>query len=403
MGDRKMVQQAIEASITDIVGEVIDQVTVEIPVYRALARAQLQEAAIIATWGTRRLLQVWVDDGEFTVQDTETFRRIGTARAIDGRPLAAVLRAYRIGGLRVTRAVHEYGRDVLDIADIMAWATLWMSATDQLSEALYGGYSAASDRISGDRERALTDLLDDLLAGRQTMPAALGDRCRALGITLPDHVTLILSMARDRQRDINGFELTEIVEAADAAQAGTTSGTVTRAMSLCRVRGGLGIVVSPARDGSAFLDAVGDLPWRFCIIENQPLYDVPRSYRIAEDALIATGRGSLAEIQMLTAGDAEVLALVGARPDAAPDRVVRTVLGRLTEPRQRHLLDGLEAFLASRSAGEAAERAGIHAQTMQYRLRRVASVTTRDPRRAWDRFVLQVALTTLRLEEGRAG
>ncbi len=50
-----------------------------------------------------------------------------------------------------------------------------------------------------------------------------------------------------------------------------------------------------------------------------------------------------------------------------------------------------DAYLAGGSATGAAERVGVHPQTLRYRLRRIAGLTGRDLRDPWHRFVLEVA------------
>ncbi|MEU7216841.1 helix-turn-helix domain-containing protein [Nocardia iowensis] len=51
--------------------------------------------------------------------------------------------------------------------------------------------------------------------------------------------------------------------------------------------------------------------------------------------------------------------------------------GPLATPAQRHLLQGLAAYLAAASANTAAEH--LHPQTLRYRLRRAVELTGRDP------------------------
>ena len=57
---------------------------------------------------------------------------------------------------------------------------------------LYTGYTAAAERMTGDRQRTLADFLDDLLDGRQASAAAVSDRSRALGVALPSPPALLV-------------------------------------------------------------------------------------------------------------------------------------------------------------------------------------------------------------------
>jgi DNA-binding PucR family transcriptional regulator len=94
---------------------------------------------------------------------------------------------------------------------------------------------------------------------------------------------------------------------------------------------------------------------------------------------------------LLDRGDAEVLALVAGHVDADAPAAVTAVLGELLMGSNEHLLMTLDAFIAAGGAAEAAELLHLHAQTVRYRLRRVAALTGRDLRSPWDRFVLQAA------------
>lgn len=97
------------------------------------------------------------------------------------------------------------------------------------------------------------------------------------------------------------------------------------------------------------------------------------------------------EHPLLGTGDAQVLALLAAAPGAAPETLAKAVLGPLTEPANRHVLDGLTAYLAAGSATDAAGRLHVHPQTLRYRLRRAAELSGRDPGDPWQRLTLDVA------------
>ena len=185
VSERQRVERAIRDDLDRVVPDVVATIREQIPAYRTLSAAQVEEVSAIAAWATSRILQLWVEGGELEPADVQRFRGIGAARALDGRPLPVILRAYRVAGTRITDLVADVGGDRLTVEDALALARLWMASIDTLSEALYAGHSAASERLSGDRERALADLLDDLLTGRQATRTALQDRCRELGVTLP--------------------------------------------------------------------------------------------------------------------------------------------------------------------------------------------------------------------------
>jgi DNA-binding PucR family transcriptional regulator len=118
---------------------------------------------------------------------------------------------------------------------------------------------------------------------------------------------------------------------------------------------------------------------------------MPTAYRLAADALDSAPAYAHDGRPVLDDGDAQVLALLAARGTARPDQVVVSVLGALADPGNRHLLDGLDAYLTTGSATAAAAQLHLHPQTLRYRLRRVREITGRDPRLPWQRLVLDVA------------
>ncbi len=185
-------EQEVRSRIRAHVLEHLDQVTervvaaiqTEIPAYATLSRDQVAEVTDIASWGTLRILDLGVEDVGLTADDLRRFRGIGAARALDGRPLPAVLRAYRLAGAELTATVEHVDPDLLTVADTMALARLWMASMDALSEAIYEGYQAAADRVIVDRDRAVGDLADDLLVGRQVTRTNLADRARELASDL---------------------------------------------------------------------------------------------------------------------------------------------------------------------------------------------------------------------------
>ena len=362
MDTREDVRRALLADLPRLTDDVLGAIRAQIPAYRTLSAAQLAEVSAIASWAAGRILQLWAEGGELAPADVARFRGIGAARALDGRPLPVVLRAYRVAGSRVTDLVAELGADRLTVADALDLARLWMASIDTLSEALYSGHSAASERLSGDRERALADLLDDLLAGRQATRTALDDRCRELGLRLPASPVVLVTdgpapagavLTREREG------LTVALLGEDRAAEGAPGRTVDRTSR------------------------------RSCVVTARDAGDVPRAHRLATLAVERAPQRAGADGRVLDEADAQVVALLAAHRDADPARLADRVLGPVRD--QPHLVAALDAFLDTGSATGAAEVLALHPQSMRHRLRRLVQRTGRDPRRPWDRFVLEAA------------
>ncbi len=386
---RRTVRDELIADLEEVTRIIVAAVRAEIPAYDALQPTQLDEVAAIAGWGASRVLDAWVEDSALDEQDLLRFRGIGAARALDGRPLPVVLRAYRVAGAAVTDLVAARAVERLEVTDALALARLWMASIDALSEALYAGHSATAERLGGDRDQALQDLLDDLLTGRHATPAAIADRTRELGVRLPARPVLVVA-ALPPDGSADGWWRAGVAAPADRS--------ATPADVLTRTRDGLGVALLPPEPPGALAGrlAAAPEPLRAVALAGHTVRDLPRAFRLARHALESApdralaGRGSLPGPRLLDDADAAALAVATGHRDADPAGLHRRVVGPLRE--HRALLAGLDAFLATGNASDAARAAQCHAQTMRYRLRRIREVTGRDPRVPWDRLVLELAL-----------
>ncbi|MGY0235658.1 PucR family transcriptional regulator [Longispora urticae] len=398
--ERLAVQREVSAELAAIGEELAAAVQGRIPAYQRLAPAQLAEVRAIAGWALTRVVDLWVRDGALDDADLARFRGIGAARAADGRPLPAVLRAYRVAATLAIDIVVGRGRGSLDVADTLALTRLWLASIDALSEAVYSGYTSAAERLTGDRGRALRELLDDLLVGRQASAGAWADRCRELGVDIPARPTLLLVEPADP-----AGVLTEADGADLAAELGLAGDEPRR--YLLTVRGRRLVLLLPGTPVTASGAAAATTPgpvdpavarraWHGCRLETA-LVEAPAGYRLAVDALDTAPAHAHDGGRLLDTGDAHLLALLAGRPAARPADIAHLVLGPLADPGNAHLLDGLDAFLAAGTATGAAGQLGVHPQTLRYRLRRVRECTGRDPRTPWQRLALDVARHLLQI------
>ncbi|WP_051571437.1 PucR family transcriptional regulator [Cryptosporangium arvum] len=369
--ERAGVRGAVLAAEDKIGDLVLERIVAEIPAYRALDARQLAEVRAIALWLLRRVLDLWVDRVELSPDDLLRVRGIGAARAADGRPLPSVLRAYRVAANTAIDQIVELVEPALTVADTIAFARLWLSSFDQLSEAIYEGYSVSAERLTADRARAVREFLDDLLAGRQAHPGAAADRSRALGVALPNPACLL------------------VVEP-DGVPPAEELGAALGAGALVTVHGRRVVLLFPARDEDTIRAALTELNGRGCAIRPPRPDTLVDAYRLAVLALDLAPPDAYESGPLLGESDGYALAVLAGRPPAAPGLVARRLLGALLDPGQEHVREGLEAFLAAGSATTAAARVGLHPQSLRYRLRRVRELTGRDPRRSWDRFVLDL-------------
>ncbi|MFC6148713.1 MULTISPECIES: helix-turn-helix domain-containing protein [Mumia] len=379
MGTRQRlaVQRAVARDADQVTARVIGVVLREIPAYAHVSPTQRDEIAAIASWALQRTVEMWVDESSMTASDLRRFRGIGAARATDGRPLPAILRAYRIAAVESADLIVELGAGTLDVTDVAALNRTMLVGVDELSEALFAGYEEASAHLREDRDRVLATLAADLLAGRQTSRAALADRSTRLGITIPSRLVLTLTAPSATPTPVPRTESPShprpfhLTHASASHTAHLTEG-----------------LLPPSTGGRVVLD---DLT----------VAQLPRAYRLATGAYDHAPARAYARSGPLGLADVLLVALLaGTDPEAGSD-LPAAALGPLLEPAQAHLLDGLAAYLDHGRATEAAAALSLHPQSVRHRLRRVRDLTGRDLDDSWDRLVVDVARTALGTRGGQ--
>ncbi|WP_369251476.1 PucR family transcriptional regulator [Streptomyces sp. R41] len=368
-----------------VVEAIVAAVHEQVPVYAALDDSRLPEVRAIAAWGLERLLHLWATDGTLEPADLRRFRGIAAARAADGRPVQAVLRAYRVAGTVLTDEIAARAPR-LTAEDAFALARMLLTTLDTLSEEMATAYAATSEDLTGDRDRALRLLLDDLIAGRHASVGALTDRSARLGIQLPDPYCLLVAEPVGADRPDMAHDAAAGLLDALAVPGGEVT-------SLATVRGSRAVLLLPAGAAAGAGAVLGARSWRGCAITGESLDRVAVAHRLAADALDTAPAHAHRPGRLLTDADAHVLALLAGHPAAAPDHIARLVLGPLTDPGRQHLLEALTAYIDTGSANAAARELHLHAQSLRYRLRRIHELTGRDPRDPWQRLTLDIART----------
>ncbi|PBC86486.1 MULTISPECIES: CdaR family transcriptional regulator [unclassified Streptomyces] len=384
MKERERIRQRLIAD-PGVVAAVVTAVREQVPAYAALDDGRLHEVRAIAAWALDRLLHLWVTDGALTPADLRRFRGIAAARAADGRPMQAVLRAYRVAATVLTDEIAA-ATPPPAAPDAFALARMALTTLDTLSEEMATAYTATSEDLTADRDRALRLLLDDLISGRHASIGALTDRAARLGRQLPDPYCLLVA----EPADADGAGVTQETAAGLLSSFGGHDGGLT---PLVTVRGSRAVLLLPAAAGASAPRVLGERGLRGCALSGESLDRIAVAYRLAADALDTAPAHAHHSERVLTDGDAQVLALLGGRPATTPEQISRLILGPLLQPGRRHLMDALTTYLDTGSANAAARKLGLHPQSLRYRLRRIADLTTRDPRDPWQRLTLDIART----------
>ncbi|SKB07234.1 PucR family transcriptional regulator [Aeromicrobium choanae] len=375
-------RRAISARLTEgettLVETFLASLAREIPAYASLDERQLQEVRSIIVWTLHRVLDLWAQDGALTEDDIRLFRGVGAVRARDGRPLSAVLRAYRVAATTFLDEVAGRFREDVSVDDVTSLVRVWFAALDELSDAIYDGYESTGRVLGSDRESSLRQLLTDLLLGRQSHAGTLTARLRELEAELPTSFDLVVIGACD-----------DPVQAAAAVAGVRESDEGPLITSIHTVMDGVGVVLLAHADPAALAEQLSRLGLRAAHHGGVTPRTAPRAHRLALHA-VGHAPGFAWAGPLLGAGDLEVVALASGHPDADPVRAARIVLGRLADDAEA--LRTLDAVLQSGGAAPAAAHLHVHPQTIRYRLGRIATVTGRDPRDPWNRYVFQTAL-----------
>jgi hypothetical protein len=407
--ERIAVQRQLADRSTALVDQVVAAVVAQVPAYAVLTGTQLGEIAAIAGWATGRLTEMWVDGSALGERDLHRFRGIGAARAVDGRPLMAVLRAYRVAAIALNDVVAQLAPPALTVADVAALNRVLLGALDDLSEALFQGYQHKDAELETDRDRLLAELLHDLLTGRQTSPGALADRTERLGVRIPDRVTLLVvthrSAAAVSPEQVAALvaSLTEPATATAGARgpdrppAGTGSPRAAagvRDSVLTGVRDGFGValVLDPVGPpAEALRVALHGSGWRGCLLTGTSPAALPADFTLASAGLGHAPLEAFTDARLLRRADAMMVAILRGEPVVDRAGFAAEALGPLLEQRHGRLLAGLGGYVRHGSATEAAAALGLHPQTMRHRLRRIGELTGRRLGDSWDRLVLETA------------
>lgn len=385
--EREHLRERLQRIQPELVERIVTAVHREVPAYQALHQSQLAEVRAIATWVVVRFLGMWVEGTGLGPADLERVRGIGRARAADGRSIAAVTRAHRVGAAAAARVIGEHAED-LTVEDALALNLLSLTMIDQISEALSSGHSEAADRMDADLERARRVFFDDLLTGRHASQGAIRDRSRALELSPPDPAMLLVAETTGRSAEASASAVAmsagmELLSRVRPSRAGGSDALLT-------TRSNRVVLLLPPAAVKRITAEVEGGGWRGCLLAARPLTAMPDAYRLASDALDTAPGHAFGSTGLLRDADACVLGLLNAG-SAEPRAVRREVLGPLLEPANRHLLSTLDAYFRTGSAAAAAASLHVHPQTLRYRLRRVRDLTGHDLGDPWQRFTLELA------------
>jgi hypothetical protein len=367
MTDRMLeVLQRTEPSYRDLLVHGEDEM-------RSSTRANLER-------GMRMLIGAATGNARTSQRDA---RDVGRRRALQGVPLEAVLRAYRLGGQVTWEALLEVsrrsGRDDTVLLEVAG--SVWRT-NDVECAAVAEGYREEQRRLAGIDDGARQQVLDSLLDGRGGDPAFVRSASETLAVPLEGRLVVAVALP-----DPDGEPALEAPEAA-LRRRGVRSVWGTRSGAQ------VGIVSLPGAGGCDVLEwlrglAGGPVGVSAVVVGAAA---AGSAYRLAETAARTLMPG---ERRVVTIDERLPEALLSNSPEISSRLVGQSLGGLLDLPDDERevLLDTLAAFLASDgSPSRAADALYCHRNTVMHRLRRIESVTGRkltDPR---SRLLWQLAL-----------
>lgn len=339
-----------------------------------------------------------------TERDLAHVRESAARRAEEGIPIEMVMTGYQVGVQAIWETVAPEARPE-DLADVMELHRLVLSYLERVSPAVAAGYLEERQTITGDEQSARLALVTALLEGRPAEEAA-----ELAGVRLPAHY-LVLAMSIDPHPD----ELSDDVDPTVAARR-----------KLRRLRAELDR--SASRSALVTLTPVGGTA--LIPTESEEMSEADWSWVTATTAALTRAAGAdvtigasiavpsaVAEAATVAAEVRDIARTVGRGPGAyqledvlleyqmARPGAAREKLATLLEPVSDNadLLDTLKAFLRLGGRRPTATELHVHPNTVDYRIRRVHTLTGLDPTRSADIPLLRGALAARSYARGEGG
>jgi hypothetical protein len=370
------VAERLRPRLPEVVDEVIVGIAREVPAY---------QRPLEGSFGRGIRLGVEVALGRFldlpgtsqpaiTGADREVYVGLGRGELRQGRPLEALLAAYRVGARVAFRRFAELARTAgLEPDALVPLAEATFAYIDEISAASVEGFAAEQSARAGERDRLRAELVGLVLSGTAD-PVAAQDAARAAGWLLPDAVVPVL--------------------VPPAQSDGLAVSLGPHAVVATVPEGVVALLPEPAT-GSRWRSLRRQLAGRAAVLGvATPWPETATSLRLASLAARLVEQGVLAGdpvvveehlVQLVVHRDEQLIAVLRSRElapleqarEAARDRLAETLLAWLTHHGERQRV---------------AEALHVHPQTVAYRmtqLRQLFGEALVDPDR---RFALELAL-----------
>jgi hypothetical protein len=314
-------------------------------------------------------------------------RRFGRFEAYEGRSLDNLQAAYRIGCQVALRRVRTVARRYhLSASFMLTFADALFAYMGDLAELSREGYVQALAELGEEPDNRRRRLLRRILGGTAVARSALAELAEHSAWPLPEQVTMVAvapgtrparsSLDRDILQDFADPEPHLLVPGPFTEER---RASLTAALGGCRAAVGL----------TTGLDEAAD------------------SLRWARHTLALAGAGTIGagpDGDPLTMSEDHLLPLWLLGDPALADQMAKKYLGPLvglTAAQRTRLIDTLRIWLTTRgTAGQVAEKLGVHPQTVRYRLRILDRAFGDQLAHPDDRFATEIALRAIHLRDG---
>ena len=342
MSDRTNIESWLRPALPELVDEVIAAVQAAVPAYRVLDRN--------VRTGVRQALDGFIELSDSgapaRIPGREVYVQFGRGEARNGRPLDALLGAYRVGAQTAWRGMAEAGeRAGVEPRVMYELAEAIFAYIDEISAASAEGHALEQSLAAGEAQERRRRLVEALLANPQ--PAELERFAHEAGWELPGRLAVL------------------------AFDPGASERVAARLPPPALVTSGCAVIPDP--DGPGRHDELRRAlrETRGALGPTVGVEDAAESARRARLALEVDGDSfTLADdhlLDLILAGDPRLAA------DLAQRRLAP--LDELPKGQRERLVETLRAWLdAQGEARPAADRLHVHVQTVRYRLGQLRDV-----------------------------
>ncbi|MFL5826963.1 MAG: PucR family transcriptional regulator [Thermoleophilaceae bacterium] len=339
--------EALRPSLPRLVDEVIAAVKTAVPVYEGVLDANVQRGVHQALDG---FLELVSGGDEASLPARGVYVSFGRGESRNGRPLEALLAAYRAGAQVAWRGLAEEGeRAGLEPRAMYTLAEAVFAYIDELSSASAEGFAREQSAIAQQRQERRRRVIEVLLHDPPLDSGEIESAARTVPWELPRRLAVMV-FPEDAVRSVEPRLPAEtLVAAADGIATAVLPdpGAPGRRSEVERALRGHPAGVGPAVAPTAAHRSAREAELAFALA------------RDGEEPSVVHARERLLDV--ILAQDAELAAEL-ARSALAP-------LDELSPTTRERLLDTLDAWLACHgSASAAAERLHVHVQTVRYRL-----------------------------------